>query len=119
MNLIFEIVDFNFSYDSVDKAILANPHTFNKISYSVEKYLSSAVSTIDTYTSTSSASGKFPIFQGVPHFIPPPYMQTSSASDKFSIYQGVPHFLPPPCMQMSSASGKFSIYQVELSLKFL
>jgi len=89
VNLIFEIVDFDFSYDSVDKAILANPHTFNKISYSVEKCLSSAVSTIDTYTPTSSASGKFPNYQAAP------YIPTSSAS------------------------GKFSIYQVELSLKFL
>jgi hypothetical protein len=63
VNLIFDIVDFNFSYDSVDKAILANPHTFNRIPYSVEKCLSSAATTIDTYAPRSSASGKFPIYQ--------------------------------------------------------
>jgi hypothetical protein len=63
MNLIFEIVDFNISYDSVDKVILANPHTFNKIPYSVEKCLSSVASTVNTYTTTSSVPGKLPIYK--------------------------------------------------------
>ena len=41
-------MDFNFSYDSVDKAILANPHKIHGTLYNVEKYLNIAASSANT-----------------------------------------------------------------------
>ncbi|CAF0762955.1 unnamed protein product [Adineta steineri] len=44
------------NYDSVDKAILDNPHMFNNISYIVEKYLGRTTTPIDECSPMSSAT---------------------------------------------------------------
>lgn len=53
--LYFPNKNFDSSYDSVDRAILSNPHMFKGMSYSVEKCLS----LLSANTPPLLTSGKF------------------------------------------------------------